>query len=148
MTDKSLWNVFFVRWVLAAILVFATYNPSPLSLLGVLASQIGTNEILELWPLKLMVVLACAASWWIFLKVLYHSLGWMTLIIGIILALGVYLAVTQIGALGYNINTAALSWVGLVCVSLLLGLGMSTSQIKMRWAGIRNVDNVEDHHSN
>lgn len=144
LNDKNLVNIFFTRWAMAAALVFATYNPTPVSLVSVLSDQMGTSDIFSAWPLKIIILLAFGIGWWVFLKTAYHSLRGMAIAIGFIMLLSTYVAVTQFNEWGYRVGNEALIWVALLIVSFLLGVGATASHIKLRWAGVRNVDDVSD----
>jgi hypothetical protein len=137
-------SIFFARLLMAAGLVLATYNPTPFSLLGFLGSQIGTEAIFSGWAIKVILVVLFGLGWWVFLRTAYNSLRGMALAVGLILLLGAYVIINKAGEWGYAVGNDALIWVALFIVSFLLGLGATASHIKRRWAGIGNVDDIDE----
>ena len=144
-SDEKLVSLFFKRLLMATILVVATYNPTPFSLLSYLGGQLGSADIFDAMPIKAIALIVFGIFWWIFLKTAYHSLKGIALAFALILMLGAYILLNEISSLGYTMGSDVLIWLALAIVSLLLGTGATASHIKMRWSGIRNVDTVDDH---
>lgn len=143
LSDGNLLKVFLWRWLLMALLVVCTYNPTPASLVSFLWSQVGTDQIFVGGAFKLIALLAFGILWWIVLRATFVSLKGMAVAIGFILLLGAYIVFQKVDEMGYGISNAALIWTALFIGSFLLAMGSSASIFKMRWSGIRNVDDVD-----
>lgn len=142
-SDKNLVGLFFSRILMATLLVVATYNPTPFSLLSYLGGQLGSDAIFVGWAFKIMVLVLVGIGWWVFLKTAYHSLKGIALAVGLILMLGAYIMINQASEWGYSVGNGVLVWAALLIVSFLLGVGATASHVKRRWAGISNVEEVD-----
>jgi hypothetical protein len=126
-------------WRLAAslVLVLATYNPSGFSYYGWLARGF-TND--SLGPAHFVVGILLLAGWAILIIATRNSLGKGGLFIVAALIGGI---VWWMASVGLNVagNMAALGWVILICVAVLLAVGLSWSHIWRRLTGQVEVDN-------
>jgi hypothetical protein len=138
-------KMFFTRTLLAAALVFATFNPTPYSLVSFLVSQAESGDLLIYWPIKLILLIACGTFWTIFLRTTINSLGGLAIAVGLILILAAYALIAQAAEWGYMAGPYAMTWVILLIATLILGVGATASHVKMRWAGVRNVDDIDSH---
>jgi len=129
---------FFVRWVFSLLLVLGTYNPSPFSYLGWLLS-----EGFSFGPVPALVGVLLLTLWVIFLRATFLSLGWLGIILGAALFGCLIWLLVDLGLLSLN-STGALTWISLILLSLLLGLGLSWSHIRRRITGQVDVDDMED----
>ena len=143
-TAPNLMGILFTRTLLSGALVFATYNPTPYSFMSYIGSQLGSQAIFENWALKLIAALVLGIAWWVFLRTAYHSLKAIALAIAAVLALGAYLLITKMDQYGYTVGQEAMVYVVLTIASLLLGIGATASHAKLRWAGVRNVEPIEN----
>ncbi|MFQ5644366.1 MAG: DUF6524 family protein [Thiogranum sp.] len=130
---------FLIRFVLAVVLVFATYNPSGYS---------WYHWFMQV-PDKLDPLLALSAvllliGWVIYLRATVRSLGE----IGTLLAFAFFAALTWV-MIDYNVlsveNVEALSYVVLVMLAAIMATGMSWSHIRRRMSGQLDVDEVDEH---
>jgi len=129
---------FFLRWLFALALVMITYNPSGYSFSHWLWPW--STEQLPLKILLLMLLLACYAF---FISATVKSLG----ILGIILVLGIGATLVWLFVdLGWMTlrDTGLMSWLSVVMISVLLGLGISWSHIKKRITGQFDTEDVGD----
>ncbi len=129
---------FMGRWVLAALLVFGTYNPTSYSYLGW-----AFAEGVEFGPEQALAGVALLIGWIIFLRSTFLAMGWLGMLLGgAFCACLVWLLVDQ-GWVdldsGHN-----LSWIVLLILSVLLAVGMSWAHIRRRLSGQLSVDDVED----
>lgn len=131
-------NQFLLRFLFALILVLCSYNPTGYSF---------THWLVALFP-NVTPVLAVTGSalvigWAIFLRATIRSLG----PIGVILATAFFGSViwllVDVGLISLQ-NVSFFSWVALILLALLLGIGISWSHIRRRLSGQVDTDDVED----
>lgn len=126
------------RWIFAFVLVAATYNPTPFNYVRWAA---------EAWqaqmPLVALAGVVLAIGYVIFLRATFRSIG----------AVGIFLVLALSGALIWVLvdfgivsldKPGLLTWIGLVVVSLILGIGLSWSIVRRQLSGQADVDDVED----
>lgn len=128
---------FFLRWLFAFVLVFATFNPSGYSLFHWVWPF--TDEQL---PLKILVIILFFASYLFYVSATVKSLG----VLGILILFAlcgtlIWLFVDQ-GWLDLS-NSGILSWVMIFIISTVLGVGISWSHFKKRITGQFDTDDVE-----
>ncbi len=129
---------FILRWLFAILLVLITYNPTQYSLLHWLWPF--SNEQL---PLKILSILVMLVIYLIFFRATFRSIG----LLGIILALAVsgtlvWLFIDQ-GWMSVD-NYTALTWILLIVIGTILGIGISWSHIRKKLTGQFDTDDVED----
>ncbi len=129
---------FFMRWVLAVVLVFGTYNPTPFSYVGWLLS-----EGFSFGPLPALAGLLLLSLWILFLRATFLSMGWLGITLGAAIFASMLWLLIDLGLLSLE-STSMLTWLSLVVLSLLLGLGISWSHMRRRLTGQIDVDDVED----
>ena len=129
---------FFMRWVLAVILVFGTYNPTPFSYVGWLLS-----EGFSFGPLPALAGVLLLSLWILFLRATFLSMGWLGITLGAAIFATMLWLLIDLGLLSLE-STSMLTWLSLVVLSLLLGLGISWSHMRRRLTGQIDVDDVED----
>lgn len=127
---------FLIRWFFALLLVFITYNPTGYSLVH-WVWPFGGEQL----PLKILASLLILGGYVIFLTATFRSLGW----IGIILVFAfcgtlVWLFVDQ-GWMDIS-NPGILSWVMILVLGTVMGLGISWSHIKKKLTGQFDTDDV------
>jgi hypothetical protein len=131
-------GAFLVRWVLAVVLVFGTYNPTVWSYFGWL-----TSEGFSFGPVALIVGLLLLIGWIVLGKWTFDAIGWLGVILGGALFGAIIWWLVDVGVISME-SRGALTWLALVVVTLILAIGMSWSHIKRRMSGQLNVDDVED----
>jgi len=129
---------FFLRWVFAILLVLITYNPTHYSLFHWLYPF--QNEQL---PLKILSLLVILVIYLIFLRATFRSIG----LLGIILAFSVSVTLVWLfidqGWMRVD-NYKAFTWILLVVIGTILGIGVSWSHIRKKLTGQFDTDDVED----
>ena len=129
---------FFIRFVMALILVFGTYNPS-----GWSWYHWATQATDKIDPLLIFAGVVLVIGWVIYLRATLRSLGE----IGTILALAFFAALTWVmidyGLLSLDSPTV-FTWVMLSMLSAIMATGMSWSHIRRRMSGQLDVDGVEE----
>jgi len=125
------------RLAFALALVFATYNPSGVSYLHWVAADFQTGR-----PAKAIVGLALLCAWIFFVRSASAALG----AIGFSLLGALFAAVVWwMSSRGWVTigSGAALAWVALTILGLVLGIGMSWALIRQRVTGQASVDRVD-----
>lgn len=127
---------FFLRWIAALILVLLSYNPSGWSYTHWVKRAFGASE---LGPLHFLAGAVLLGGWTIFIVATRRSLGDVGLWIGAAILAALVWLLVDIGWLGFD-SIEAISWVLLVCLSVLLALGLSWSHVWRRLSGQLEVD--------
>lgn len=127
-------------WRLAAslFLVLATYNPTRYCYWG-WVQHARTSETANLGPEHFVVGVILLIGWVILLTATQRSLGVLGLILGGALLGGVVWWLVDVGILNLESFSAA-SWVGLICIGVLLAIGLSWSHVWRRLTGQLEVD--------
>ena len=129
---------FFLRWLFAILLVLITYNPTHHSLIHWLCPFKS-----EQLPLKILSVLVMLVIYIIFLRATFRSIG----LLGIVLAFGVsgtlvWLFIDQEWMRVDNYT--AFTWILLIVIGTILGIGVSWSHIRKKLTGQFDTDDVEE----
>lgn len=126
------------RWLFAVVLVFGTYNPTDFSYVSwILSSDTRFG------PVSALVGIVLLIGWIIFLRATFLSLGWLGIILGAALFGCLVWLLVDIGWLALD-SGSAVTWVALLLISLILGIGMSWAHIRRRLSGQVSVDDVEE----
>ncbi len=131
---------FIVRWIVAAILVFATFNPTNYSLFGWVWTEQGlnTNDL----PLKALLALVLLIGFIIYLRATMRSIG--PIGIGLLVVLFVVLGWVVVTYAGSDwLSGSVLIWLGLVALSVIMAVGLSWSHIRRRLSGQLDVDETD-----
>jgi uncharacterized membrane protein YobD (UPF0266 family) len=128
---------FLLRWLFAIVLVLITYNPTHYSLFHWLWPF--ENEQL---PLKILSALVMLVIYIVFLRATFRSIGFLGIVLAIaVSATLVWLFIDQ-GWMSLE-NKTAISWVALIIVGTILGIGISWSHIRKKLTGQFDTDDVE-----
>ncbi len=126
-----------VRFLLALVLVFATYNPS-----GYSYFDWGIKNIADFSILKLFVGVVLLIGWTMFIRATLVSLG----------AFGITLAAAFFGTLLWLVvdwglipagSVKAVTYLILVAASAVLATGMTWSHVRRRLSGQLDVDETD-----
>ncbi len=128
------------RFVSSTVLVIATYNPTQYSFWAWVVAARATGV---LGPAHFVVGIVLLIGWVILLAATQRSLGFLGLLLGGSLLGGVVWLLVDIGWLNVSTLSSA-TWVGLVCVSALLAVGLSWSHVWRRLTGQFEVDDGDD----
>ncbi len=126
------------RWVFALALVLGTYNPTEYSYISWIMS-----EGVSFGPVIALVGIALLIGWIIFLRATFMSMGWLGIVLGAAFFACIIWLLVDIGWLSLE-SSAALAWVALLILSLILAVGMSWSHIRRRLSGQFDVDDKDD----
>lgn len=129
---------FLLRWLLALVLVFATFNPTDYSYFR-WVTALSEDGL----ALKALVGVVLAILYVIYLRATWRSIG----------AIGVILAAALLGALVWVLvdfgllnlaEPTAFTWVILFILATILGVGISWSHIRRRVTGQADIDDVDE----
>jgi hypothetical protein len=131
------WQGILLRFIVAVVLVFSTYNPSEYSYYHWFRDMLP-----EINPLVIFAGVVLLIGWTIFLRATFRSLG----------AFGLLLAFAFFGTLIWLLifwdivpvdSITTLTYILLVVISGILATGISWSHIRRRMTGQVDVDEVE-----
>ena len=127
-----------LRWLGAFVLLAATYNPTEWNYVR----WAETNGAAQL-PLTLFLGLILLVFYLVYLLATLRSIGKFGMIlIAAIFGSGLWVLIDW-GVVSLT-NSAANTWLGLVALSLILGIGLSWSILRQRLSGQATVEEVED----
>ena len=129
---------FLLRWLFAFILLAATFNPTDYSYVRwVQANGAESLSIAVLCGLLLII------GYIIYVRATMRSIGviGMALVLGVVGA-GLWVAF-DLGWMSFD-NPTANTWIALVALSLVLGIGLSWSHVRRRLSGQADMDDVDD----
>ena len=134
-SNQFTFSSFLLRYLIAVILVFVTYNPSGYSWLHWLNSDAAMVY-------KAATGIVLLIGWVMYLRATWNSLG----AIGTILAAAVFGVMIWLliewGLLALN-NTSVMLWVVEFVLSGVLAVGMSWSHIRRKVSGQYDTDEIE-----
>jgi ABC-type uncharacterized transport system permease subunit len=126
-----------IRWLVAFVLLAATYNPTDWNYVR---WAFGPHE--TKLSLVVLIGLLLAVGYIIFLRATLRSIGLFGMaLIGAVFAALVWV-LHDFGLLGLD-DPGAMAWLGILALSLVLGLGLSWSIIRRRLSGQADVDDVD-----
>lgn len=122
---------FVLRFVLALVLVLATYNPTDFSYYDWV--RIGLSDT-GLGPEHYFVGVLVLIGWTIFVIASVRSLGVLGLVLGVAFFATLIWLLVDFGILAAESPTAV-TWIALVCLSGLLAIGVSWSHVWRKLTG-------------
>lgn len=127
---------FLWRFVSVLVLVVASYNPTQFSYVNWLRGSISASS---LGPEHFVVGIVLIIGWSIVVVATQKSLGPVGLLLAAALIGGIVWWLTDINLVAIG-SVAVLTWVILVCLSLLLSIGLCWSHLWRRLTGQYEVD--------
>ena len=127
-----------LRICFALVLVLLTFNPSGYSLYHWLKSAMTESS---LGPEHLLAGIVLTIGWAIYLRATFRALGTIGLVLAAVLIGALVWLLTDLGWLAAN-SAKAITWISLICLAVLLGIGMSWSHVRRRFSGQYDVDDV------
>ena len=129
---------FLMRWLAAAALVFATYNPTQWNYI---------RWATEAWQTRLsFVVLAgllLLIGYIIYLRATFRSIGAVGVVLIAALLGAILWVLVDLNLLDMN-NAALMTWLGLLGLSLVLAVGLSWSIFRRHLTGQADIDDVDE----
>lgn len=128
---------FALRWLAALVLVLITFNPTSFNFVRWAMASEGSLPVVFLFGVILLV------GYVVFFRATFRSIG--TLGIALVLVLvGAFLWVLyHFGIISLE-NPGVLTWVGLIALSFVMGVGLSWSIIRRALSGQLDVDDIEE----
>ena len=129
---------FLTRWLFAFLLLSATYNPTEWNYV----QWTLANWRIQM-PIALLVGLILLAGYIIYIRATLRSIGLIGMVlVGAIVAASIWVLVDQ-GLVTFG-KAGAKTWVGLIGLSFMLGIGMSWSHVRRFLSGQADVDDVDE----
>jgi uncharacterized membrane protein YoaT (DUF817 family) len=126
------------RWLFAQLLVLATFNPTEYSYYRWARDNFGAET-----PLVALFGVILFIGYVIFLRATLRSIGAFGIILIAALAGALLWVLADRGLLSLE-DVDVITWIGLVGVGLVLGLGMSWSHVRRMLSGQLDVDEVDE----
>ena len=128
---------FVLRWLTAFALLAATYNPTSFNYVKWVMTQ-GER------PVSLMVLagLLLLIGYIIFLRATLRSIGGFGMLLVLALVGALLWVLYDFGVLSLD-NTGLNVWLGLLALSLVLGVGLSWSHVRRALSGQADMDDVD-----
>ncbi len=129
---------FFARWAVAFALLAITFNPTRYNYIG--WAQRNFNDHM---PIAILAGLILLVGYIIYLRATLRSIG----------AFGMALVLALVGALVWVLydyellnltQTSDMVWLGLIALSLVLGVGLSWSHVRRYLSGQSDMDDVDE----
>lgn len=131
------WAGIGIRFLVAVLLVFATYNPEGYSYLHWLPRP-DTGPL----AVKVLAGVVLIIGWTVFLRATLASLGGLGILLTVALFGSGLWVLTSFGLLSAG-SLRAVTYMGLFVIAALLTVGMSWSHIRRRISGQFDVDEIE-----
>jgi high-affinity Fe2+/Pb2+ permease len=128
---------FILRWLFAFLLLTATFNPTQYNYVGWVRSHGGTNM-----SMAVLLGLVLLIGYIIYLRATLRSIGGigMALVLAVVAA-GLWV-LYDFGLLALD-NSSFNVWLGLIALSLVLGVGLSWSHVRRNLSGQSDMDDVD-----
>ncbi|MCR9107323.1 DUF6524 family protein [Marivita sp. XM-24bin2] len=129
---------FFLRWLFAFALVAATYNPTPYNF-----ARWAMTDGQEHLSVTVLAGLVLLVGYIIYLRATLRSIGAFGMILILALVGALLWVAFDFGFLDLQNRTLSV-WLGILALSLVLGIGLSWSIIRRKLSGQADVDDVEE----
>jgi len=129
---------FLLRFAFALVLVFLSYNPSGYSYFHWLKDSLSSFS-----PTLALAGIVLIVGWVVYLRASLRSLGFVGLTLALLFVSTILWLFIDWGWLDFA-NSNAISWVILVLLSLVLGIGISWSHVRRRVTGQVDSDDVDE----
>lgn len=128
----------FLRWLFAFVLLTLTYNPTDWNYVRWTVSHYHSHL-----SVAVLLGLLLAIGYIIYIRATLRSIGGfgMALILAVVAAL--LWVLYDFGLLQLD-NTNVQVWLGILALSLVLGIGLSWSHVRRQLAGQSDVDDVDE----
>lgn len=129
---------FLLRWLAAFLLLVLTFNPTPLNF-----SRWAASSFQDQTPLVVLAGLILFVGYVIYLRATLRSIG----AFGMFLILAIFSALVWVlfdfGVLSFD-NPTLITWLALLCLSFVLGIGLSWSIFRRWLTGQTDVDDLDE----
>ena len=131
---------FGLRFVIALVLVLATFNPSGYSAWHTVSEAVSASEF---GPMHLILVAVLLIGWVIYWIATWRALGTLGVALAGLLLGAIIWLLFDIGLLKAE-SVSAASWILLVALAVVLAVGVSWSHLWRRITGQINVEDVDE----
>ena len=129
---------FLLRWLIAFVLVTATWNPTPWNFV-----RWVTDNGMSSLPITVLAGLVLLVGYIIYVRATLRSIG----PVGMVLVVAVFAALIWVlidmGIMNTG-NSVINQWLAILIGSLVLGIGLSWSIVRRRISGQADVDDVDE----
>lgn len=129
---------FLLRWLFAFLLLAATYNPTAWNFVRWAAQNWETQL-----PLTVLMALTLLVGYVIYLRATLRSIGAFGMALVLALVAAILWVLRDFGVLDFR-DPKLSTWIGILALSLVLGVGLSWSIIRRRLSGQVDMDDVEE----
>ncbi|MBL4813329.1 MAG: hypothetical protein JKX69_13465 [Rhodobacteraceae bacterium] len=129
---------FLLRWIFAALLLCATYNPTQWNYISWSMAHFSDKL-----PYVALFGLVLFIGYIIYLRATLRSIGVFGMLLVMALVAALIWVLYDLGWLSLE-NGAANTWLGLFALSIVLATGLSWSIIRRRLSGQADVDDLDD----
>lgn len=129
---------FGLRWAFAFVLLVATFNPTEWNYV-----RWATDNYSSQTPLVLFFGLILAIGYIIYLRATLRSIGAFGMLLVAALVGSLVWVLQDLGLLSLE-NRSVQVWLGILALSIILGVGLSWSIIRKRLSGQVDMDDVEE----
>jgi hypothetical protein len=129
---------FLLRWLFAFVLLAATFNPTPWNFV-----RWAEANWREQMPLAVLLGLILLAAYAIYLRATLRSIGPLGMMLVAALVAALLWVLIDFGVLSLS-NPTLNTWLGLLALSVVLGIGLSWSIVRRRLSGQADVDDVDE----
>jgi hypothetical protein len=129
---------FVLRWLFAFLLLALTYNPTPLNYARWAEAHWASQT-----PLVVLAGLVLLVGYVIYLRATLRSIGGAGMVLVLALVGAILWVLWDFGLVSLD-NPGFATWVGILALSVVLGVGLSWSIIRRRLSGQVDMDDVEE----
>lgn len=129
---------FGIRWAFAFVLLAVTYNPTGWNL-----TRWGMENWESQMPLTLFLGLLLLVGYIIYLRATLRSIGLFGMLLILLIAATFLWVLYDYGWISLEDPTVN-TWIGLVLMSLVLGIGLNWSHVRRRLSGQSDMDDVDE----
>ena len=129
---------FGVRWVVAVVLVFATFNPTRFSYYHWISGLTGEDL-----PLKVLAGLVLLIGFVIYFRAAWRSLGPLGMLLAASLFAALVWVLVYYGLLSIEQKTL-MTYLSLLLLATVMALGLSWSHVRRRLSGQADVDDIDE----
>jgi len=133
-------NGFLTRWVLAFLLLTATYNPTPWNYFSWTFRE---GNLYSETAIAVFVGLLLLAAYVIYIRATLRSIGRIGM--GLVTAIVAALIWVMVDQQWLSLETVAIkTWIALIGLSFVLGIGLSWSHVRRVISGQSDMDDVSE----
>ncbi len=129
---------FLWRWVFAFGLLSATYNPTEFNYARWVLEYGGANL-----SIAVLIGLLLTVGYIIYLRATLRSIGTFGMLLVLALVGAILWVLYDLGIVDLN-NPGFNTWIGLLALSIVLGVGLSWSHVRRHLSGQADMDDVDE----